>query len=157
MIQAVASASSAATIPVSISSTLSSGEVNETIARFVIPLGATVNMDGGAIYFPCACIWLAVYNGEESNVASYVLLVVLATLGSMGTAPVPNASLALIMTAYNTVFNTTGEPDGFGYIFAVDWFMDRGRTLINVSKYSIVYYIKLRSSLYIGYACRISL
>ena len=37
------------------------------------------------------------------------------------------------MTAYNTVFNTTGEPDGFGYIFAVDWFMDRGRTLVNVT------------------------
>lgn len=132
-IMAVASASSAATIPVSISSTLSSGEVTETIARFVIPLGATVNMDGGAIYFPCACIWLAVYNGEPLNAASYILLVILATFGSMGTAPVPNASLALIMTAYNTVFNTTGEPDGFGYIFAVDWFMDRGRTLINVS------------------------
>jgi Na+/H+-dicarboxylate symporter len=132
-IMAFASASSAATIPVSISSVMSSGHVSETIARFVIPLGATVNMDGGAIYFPCACIWLAVYNGMEITAASYILLVILATFGSMGTAPVPNASLALIMTAYNTCFNTTGEPDGFGYIFAVDWFMDRGRTLVNVT------------------------
>jgi len=130
---AFASASSAATIPVSISSAMSSGHVSETIARFVIPLGATVNMDGAAIYFPCACIWLAVYNGMDINAGHYVLLVILATFGSMGTAPVPNASLALIMTAYNTVFNTTGEPDGFGYIFAVDWFMDRGRTLVNVT------------------------
>lgn len=132
-IMAFASASSAATIPVSISATMSSGHVSETIARFVIPLGATVNMDGGAIYFPCACIWLAVFNGQPIDAASYILLVILATMGSMGTAPVPNASLALIMTAYNTCFNTTGEPDGFGYIFAVDWFMDRGRTLVNVT------------------------
>merc|ERR1711957_635126 len=122
-----------ATIPVSISSTISSGHVTETIARFVIPLGATVNMDGGAIYFPCACIWLAVYNGIEVNAANYILLVILATFGSMGTAPVPSASLALIITAYNTVFNTTGTPDGFSYIFAVDWLMDRGRTLVNVT------------------------
>jgi Na+/H+-dicarboxylate symporter len=102
-------------------------------------------MDGGAIYFPCACIWLAVYNGIEPNAANYVLLVILATFGSMGTAPVPNASLALIMTAYNTVFNTTGEPDGFGYIFAVDWFMDRGRTLVNVSKYNICVCVRVRA------------
>ena len=53
----------------------------------------------------------------------------------MGTAPVPNASLALIMTAWNTLSNTTGEPDGSGYIFAIDWFMDHGRTLVNGSKY----------------------
>ena len=41
-------------------------------------------MDGGAIYFPCACIWLAVYNGIEVNAANYILLVILATFGSMG-------------------------------------------------------------------------
>ncbi|OEU06588.1 hypothetical protein FRACYDRAFT_254298 [Fragilariopsis cylindrus CCMP1102] len=90
-------------------------------------------MDGGAVYFPCACIWLAVFNGIEPNAANYVLLVILATFCFMGTAPVPNASLALIMTAYNAVFDTTGEPGGFGYIFAVDWFMDLSRTLVNVT------------------------
>jgi len=41
-------------------------------------------MDGGAIYFPCACIWLAVYNGMDINAGHYVLLVILATFGSMG-------------------------------------------------------------------------
>ena len=104
-------------------------------------------MDGGAIYFPCACIWLAVFNGIEPNAANYVLLVILATFGSMGTAPVPNASLALIMTACNTVFNTTGEPDGFGYIFAIDWFMDHGRTLVNGSKYYICVHASVRACL----------
>ena len=114
---------------------MASGHVSETIARFVIPLGATVNMDGSAIYFPAACIWLAVFNGLEINAGQYILLVILATFGSMGSAPVPNAGLALILTTYNTVFGPTtgGAPDGFGYIFAVDWFMDRGRSCLNVT------------------------
>ena len=86
---------------------------------FFISLGATVNMDGGAVYFVCACIWLAVLNGEEVTVASFLLLIIIATVGSIGTAPVPSASLVLIITAYNTVFNTTGTPNGFGYILAI--------------------------------------
>jgi Na+/H+-dicarboxylate symporter len=76
-------------------------------------------MDGGAVYFVCACIWLAVLNGEEVTVASFLLLIIIATVGSIGTAPVPSASLVLIITAYNTVFNTTGTPNGFGYILAI--------------------------------------
>ncbi|KAL3905487.1 MAG: hypothetical protein SGILL_009659 [Bacillariaceae sp.] len=135
---AFASASSAATIPTSIASVLSTELVPETVARFVVPFGATVNMDGGAVYFVCACIWLAVLNGEEVTAASFIMLVIIATIGSMGTAPVPSASLVLIITAYNTVFGTTGTPDGFGYIFAIDWLMDRFRTVTNVTGDCIV-------------------
>jgi len=113
---AFACASSAATIPVTLRCVLSTGHVPGPVARFVVPLGATVNMDGGAIYFPCACIWLAVLNGINPTVADYILLVVIATIGSAGTAPVPSASLVLIITAYNTVFGTTGTPDGFSFI-----------------------------------------
>jgi hypothetical protein len=130
---AFASASSAATIPNSIVAVMSSGKVPETIARFVIPFGATVNMDGGAVYFVTACIWLAVLNGETVTAASFIMLIIIATVGSIGTAPVPSASLVLIITAYNTVFGTTGTPNGFGYIFAIDWFMDRMRTVTNVT------------------------
>mmetsp|Transcript_4708 Transcript_4708/g.11995 ORF Transcript_4708/g.11995 Transcript_4708/m.11995 type:complete len:549 (+) Transcript_4708:450-2096(+) len=130
---AFASASSAATIPSSLAAVKSTGRVPDTIGRFVVPLGATVNMDGGAVYFVTASIWLAVLNGEEVTAASYILLIIIATVGSIGTAPVPSASLVLIITAYNTVFNTTGTPDGFEYIFAIDWFMDRCRTVTNVT------------------------
>ena len=98
---AFACASSAATIPVTLRSVHSSGMVPEPIARFVVPLGATINMDGGAIYFPCACIWLAILNGITPDASSYVLLVIIATIGSAGTAPVPSASLVLIITAYS--------------------------------------------------------
>ena len=132
-----ASASSAATIPINLKSVLSAG-CHPTIARFVIPLGATINMDGAAIYFPVACIWLAIYNGVTPNISNYILLVIISTFGSMGAAPVPNAGLALIITTYNTVFNAHGIPDGFSFIFAIDWLMDRGATVVNVTGDSIV-------------------
>eukprot|EP00548_Thalassiothrix_antarctica_P001578 CAMPEP_0194132498 /NCGR_PEP_ID=MMETSP0152-20130528/2953_1 /TAXON_ID=1049557 /ORGANISM="Thalassiothrix antarctica, Strain L6-D1" /LENGTH=537 /DNA_ID=CAMNT_0038827567 /DNA_START=45 /DNA_END=1658 /DNA_ORIENTATION=- len=135
---AFASASSAATIPVTLRSVFDSKMVPETIGNFVIPLGATVNMDGGAIYFPCACIWLAFLNGITPTVDQYFLLIILATVGSAGTAPVPSASLVLIITAYNTVFNSEGTPDGFEFILAIDWFMDRLRTTLNVTGDAVV-------------------
>jgi len=135
---AFACASSAATIPMTLRCVQSTGRVPAPIARFVVPLGATVNMDGGAIYFPCACIWLAILNGIEPDIASYFLLVIISTIGSAGTAPVPSASLVLIITAYNTVFNTTGIPEGFSFILAIDWFMDRCRTVVNVTGDTVV-------------------
>ena len=135
---AFACASSAATIPVTLRSVHSSGMVPEPVLRFVVPLGATINMDGGAIYFPCACIWLAILNGITPDPAAYILLVIIATIGSAGTAPVPSASLVLIITAYNTVFNASGTPDGFEFILAIDWFMDRLRTTLNVTGDTVV-------------------
>jgi Na+/H+-dicarboxylate symporter len=135
---AFACASSAATIPMTLKSVRSTGVVPESTLRFVVPLGATINMDGSAIYFPCACIWLAVLNGIEPNVAHYFLLVIIATIGSAGTAPVPSAGLVLIVTAYNTVFGTTGIPDGFSYVVAIDWFLDRCITVTNVTGDSMV-------------------
>jgi len=137
-LMAFACSSSAATIPVSIESVLSTGYVPETLARFIIPLGATINMDGTAIYFPVACIWLAIYNGLTPNIGNYVLLVIISTFGSMGAAPIPNAGLALIITTYNTVFGGTDTPLGFESIIAIDWLIDRGRTTLNVTGDTIV-------------------
>merc|ERR1712125_15156 len=71
--------------------------------------------------------------------SDFIILIIIATLGSIGTAPVPSASLVLILTAYNTVFGGDGgTPNGFGYIFAIDWFMDRMRTVTNVTGDCIV-------------------
>lgn len=136
---AFVTASSAATIPKSIESVKSSGRVPDVISRFVIPFGAVVNMDGGAVYFVCATIWLAILNGQDVTGSDFVILIIIATLGSIGTAPVPSASLVLILTAYNTIFGGDGgTPNGFGYIFAIDWFMDRMRTVCNVTGDCIV-------------------
>ena len=72
-------------------------------------------------------------NGVEVNAAHYVLLIIIATIGSAGTAPVPSAGLVLIVTAYNTVFGTTGIPNGFSFVVAIDWFLDRLITVVNVT------------------------
>ena len=72
-------------------------------------------------------------NGVEVNAAHYILLVIIATIGSAGTAPVPASGLVLIVTAYNTVFGTSGIPNGFSFVVAIDWFLDRLITVVNVS------------------------
>ena len=113
---ALACASSAATLPVTLRCVKATCVVPDDIRNFVCPLGATVDMDGCAIYFPCACVWLAYLNGIEPNAAHFILLVILSTVGSVGTAPVPSSALVLIITAYNTVFGGTGTPNGFEYI-----------------------------------------
>jgi Na+/H+-dicarboxylate symporter len=130
---ALATSSSAATLPVTMRCVKASGMVPDMIRNFVCPLGATVNMDGTAIGFPIACIWLAVLNGVDINIAHYILLIVLATVGSAGAAPVPSAGLVLIITAYNTVFGGTGVPKGFEFIVAIDWLADRFMTALNVT------------------------
>lgn len=135
---AFACSSSAATIPVTLQCVHNTGRVPEAITRFVVPLGATINMDGTALGYPVTCIWLAILNGITPTPASYVILVIISTIGSIGTAPIPSAGLVLIITAYNSVFNTTGVPDGFGYVIAIDWLMDRLETALNVTGDSIV-------------------
>lgn len=135
---ALACASSAATLPVTLRCVKNSGMVPDSIRNFVLPLGATINMDGSAIYFPAACIWLAVLNGIEPNAANYILLILLSTIGSAGTAPVPSSGLVLVITAYNTVFGTTGTPNGFEFIVAIDWFLDRIITALNVTGDTVI-------------------
>lgn len=137
---AFASSSSAATIPVTLKCALDSNMVSPLVAKFVVPLGSTINMDGTAVYMTICIIFLAVTSGIEDqiNAASYLLLIVISTIGSAGTAPVPSASLVLIITGYNTVFNTTGTPPAFSFILAIDWLLDRCRTVLNVSGDAIV-------------------
>ena len=135
---AFACASSAATLPVTLRCVKASGMVPDEIRNFVCPLGATINMDGSAIYFPCACVWLAYLNGEDLNFGSYIMLIILATVGSAGAAPVPSSGLVLVITAYNTVFGTTGVPNGFEFVVAIDWFLDRFVTVLNVTGDTVI-------------------
>ena len=158
---AFASASSAATLPVTIDCAVGAGS-SDGGARFCIPLGATINMDGGAIYIICASVWLAFNNGIVPTAGDYILLVICATFGSMGTvsrdllccfswytfmyknshplfplqAPVPSAVIILILTSYTTTFGSPpggGEPNGLAYLFAIDWLLDRFRTVVNIT------------------------
>lgn len=133
-----ACASSVATIPVTLDCVKNTKRVPPPVSRLVCPIGASINMDGGAIYFPIACIWLAHLNGLEPSIGDYILLVIMSTVGSAGTASVPAASLVLIISAYNTVFGTTGAPYGFSFILAMDWFLDRCRATLNVTGDAVV-------------------
>lgn len=132
---AFASASSAATLPISLECVASTKQVPASINNFVLSMGATLNMDGGGIYFPTAIVFLAIASGlrDQLNASTYFLIILLSTVGSAGTAPVPSASLVLIITAFNTVFDTVGTPEAFGLILTIDWLMDRFRTLLNVT------------------------
>ena len=135
---ALACASSAATLPVTMRCVKNSGMVPDTIRNFVCPLGATINMDGSALYFPCTAIWLAYLNGIKPDAGSYILLVILSTVGSAGAAPVPSSGLVMVITAYNTVFGGTGTPNGFEFVVAIDWFIDRVITALNITGDTVV-------------------
>lgn len=135
---ALACASSAATIPVTFRSVDSTGVIPKPVARFIVPLGATINMDGGAIYFPCAVVWLGMLNGNTPNLGQFILLAIISTIGSAGAAPVPSSGLVLIITMYNTVFGGSGTPAGFSFVVAIDWLMDRVITAMNVTGDTVV-------------------
>ena len=77
-------------------------------------------------------------NGITPTFGNYVLLSFLSTIGSAGTAPVPAAGLVMVLTAYNSVFGTTGVPDGFEFVVAIDWFLDRLCTVVNVTGDNVV-------------------
>jgi len=131
---AFASASSAATIPVSLECAKATGQIPVGISRFVIPLGATVNMDGSGIYIICSVVWMAYQNGIQPGIEDYIVLIFAASFGSMGTAPVPSATIVIILSAYWTAFGSTdGNPEGLAYIIAFDWFFDRFTTMFNIA------------------------
>lgn len=138
MTLAFGSASSAATLPLTIENTINSGKVAPGVARFVLPLGATINMDGMSIYIVCACVALAYLNGITPTAANYVVLAVSATLGSIGTAPVPSAGIVIIITCYEAAFGGSDVPYGVAFLFAFDWLIDRFCTMFNVMGDTIV-------------------
>lgn len=126
-------ASSAATLPITMKCVKASGQVPDSVRDFVLPIGATVNMDGTALYFPPALIFLAKTAGFDSGVTEFFLIVLVSTIGSAGAAPVPNAGLVLIITAFNTVYGGNDVPPNFAIIVGIDWLMDRFQTALNIT------------------------
>jgi Na+/H+-dicarboxylate symporter len=124
---AFACASSAATLPVTLKCVERSGQVPANIRNFVLSLGSTINMDGTACYLPMTVTFMAVNAGLKNKLdaATYILIAIMATFGSIGTAPVPSASLVIMLTTYSTAFGDDAIPSGFAYIVAIDWLMDR--------------------------------
>jgi len=129
-ITAWASASSAATMPVTLQVAAERGIPN-LVANFTIPLGTLINMDGTAIYFPTVVVFLAATQGMSLNAGDYAIIVLLSTLSSIATTPIPSSSLVLtLIIAESTGIPITGV---YALVVAVDWFIDRFRTMLNVS------------------------
>lgn len=92
-------------------------------------------MDGTSISFPVAIVFLGITSGLEDQIngAAMFLIVFISTIGSAGTAPIPASGLVMILTAFNTVFDFPGTPDSFSSIIAVDFFIERLCTSLNVT------------------------
>jgi Na+/H+-dicarboxylate symporter len=126
-------ASSAATLPINIDAVQKM--VPSTITRFVLSLGATINMDGAAVYFPIAIIFLCTVSGQQALLtpSSIFSLALMSTFGAIGASPVPNAGLVMIVTIWETVFPGQPMPMQFAYVTAIDWLIDRCITSTNVA------------------------
>jgi len=128
LITAFGTASSSATMPITIQ-TLDNMGVDPRVTRFVIPVGATINMDGTALYEAVAALFIAQYRGIGLTFGNIVAVSVTATAASIGAAGIPQAGLVTMVM----VLDTVGLPaEDVSLILAVDWLLDRFRTTINV-------------------------
>nr|AKL78875.1 excitatory amino acid transporter 1 [Chilo suppressalis] len=128
MATAFGTASSSATMPITIGCCDEMG-LDPRITRFVIPIGATINMDGTALYEAVAAIFIAQLRKVEMSFGKIVAVSVTATAASIGAAGIPQAGLVTMVMVLDTV-NLPAED--VSIILAVDWLLDRFRTTINV-------------------------
>ena len=129
LVTAFSTASSAATLPLTIKNVTEDAKVSDKVGRFVLPLGATINMDGTALYEAVAVIFIAQSYGIGLAGTDLVIVFLTATLAAIGAASIPQAGLVTMII----VLQSVGLPmEGIGLILAVDWLLDRFRTTINV-------------------------
>lgn len=129
MLFAYSSNSSVATLPITKQCCESLG-TKKSITSFVLPLGATINMDGTAIYEGVACIFVAQIFGIDLSVSQLITIILMATIASIGTAGVPGGGVIMLAM----IFEAAGLPlEGITLIFGVDRILDMGRTLVNVT------------------------
>jgi solute carrier family 1 (neuronal/epithelial high affinity glutamate transporter), member 1 len=129
MLTAFSTASSAATLPLTLECVEKRAKVSPRAAYFVLPLGATINMDGTALYEAVAAIFIAQAFGIELTAMQQVMIFLTATLAAIGAAGIPEAGLVTMVI----VLRAVGLPlEGIGLILAVDWLLDRFRTTVNV-------------------------
>jgi Na+/H+-dicarboxylate symporter len=128
LLTAFATSSSSATLPVTMRCVAANG-VSDRAARFVIPVGTTVNMNGTALYEAVAAIFIAQAYGVALGPVEVVLVAVTAVLAAVGAAAIPEAGLVTMVM----VLSAVGLPtEGIGLILSIDWFLDRCRTTVNV-------------------------
>jgi proton glutamate symport protein len=129
-IVAFSSSSSAATMPVTMECTVDNLGVDKEVASFVIPVGATVNMDGTALYQAVATVFIAQVFGHDLNLTAQLTIVLTATLASIGSAAVPGAGMLMLVVILQSVGL---DPAGIALIFAIDRPLDMCRTIANIT------------------------
>ncbi|MDE0830581.1 MAG: dicarboxylate/amino acid:cation symporter [Vicinamibacterales bacterium] len=128
LLTAFSTASSTATLPVTMECAMSKAGVSRRSAEFVLPLGATINMDGTALYEATAAIFIAQAIGVDLSLTQQIVVAVTATLAAIGAAGIPEAGLVTMII----VLNAVGLPvEYIGLILSVDWLLDRFRTAVN--------------------------
>ncbi|XP_055616647.1 excitatory amino acid transporter 3-like [Toxorhynchites rutilus septentrionalis] len=131
--QAIATAfgtsSSSATLPVTMQCLEEKNHIDPRVSRFVLPIGATINMDGTALYEAVAAIFIAQLRGLSLSFGNILAISITATAASIGAAGIPQAGLVTLVM----VLDTVGLPaEDVSLIIAVDWLLDRFRTVVNV-------------------------
>ncbi len=122
-------ASSAATLPLTMDCLSKRAGVDRKIGNFVLPLGATVNMDGTALYESIAVVFIAELLGIDLTIGMQIVIFITATLAAIGAAAIPGAGLVTM----GIVLTAAGLPlDGIGLILAIDRILDQFRTAVNV-------------------------
>ncbi len=129
LLTAFSTASSSATMPLTMEGVEKHNGVSEKVAGFVVPLGATINMNGTALYEAVAALFIAQAIGLDLTLGQQVMVLLTATLAAIGAAGIPEAGLVTMVI----VLKAVGLPlEGIGLILAVDWLLDRFRTSVNV-------------------------
>jgi Na+/H+-dicarboxylate symporter len=127
---AFSTSSSSATLPVTMKLTEEELGVSENIASFVLPLGATVNMNGTSLYQSVAAVFIAQALGMDLSLSQQVMIVLTSTLAAIGSAGVPGAGLIMLIV----VLESIGVPAaGIALIMAPDRLLDMFRTVVNVT------------------------
>jgi solute carrier family 1 (neuronal/epithelial high affinity glutamate transporter), member 1 len=129
LLTAFSTGSSAATLPITIRNAELRAGFSPVAARSVLPLGATINMDGTALYEAVAVVFIAQVYGMDLSGMQLIVVVLTATLAAVGAAAIPEAGLVTMVMVLMAV-NVPVE--GIGLLLSVDWLLDRCRTTINV-------------------------
>lgn len=127
---AFSTSSSAATLPVTMKQCENELGVSREVSSFVLPVGATINMDGTSLYQAVAAVFIAIVFGYDLTLAQQLTIILTATLASIGSAAVPSAGIVMLVI----VLESIGIPSaGIALIFAVDRPLDMFRTVVNIT------------------------
>jgi len=129
LLNAFSTASSSATLPLSMEGLENNNQISNRTTSFVLPLGATINMDGTALYEAVGAIFIAQVYGINLGPAQQLVIVLTATLAAIGAAGIPQAGLVTMVIVLKAVDLPI---EGIGLILTVDWLLDRFRTTVNV-------------------------